>query len=155
MSKTAPHRLHLQKVPTGGPGWRRAKALRIARFLIPEDRRASLCESQSISYKDKRGPRYAPAKRWRIISRPTADLHIRCLPYLIIKLEQTEIAIRFHATYTIPGEKANESDKLLRERFKRELRALTRRGPRPIAKEPVKEISNQDSTRKRDLNLIF
>ena len=91
-----------------------------------------------IFYKDKRGPEYPPAKRWRIQNREAADLLTKCLPHFIIKRDQAEIAIKFQSTYKVPGERTSESDRLLREKLRHELQALTRRGPKGTAGETAK-----------------
>jgi len=57
----------------------------------------------------KRPPNSADADRWRIQSYPAADLLTKCLPHFIIKRDQAEIAIRFQATYKIPGQRASHS----------------------------------------------
>jgi len=52
---------------------------------------------------DRRGPRYAPAKRWRIQNRDASDLLERCLDHFIIKRKQAEIAIHFWKLYVPYG----------------------------------------------------
>jgi hypothetical protein len=100
--------------------------------------------------KKKRGPEYAHAKRWRIQNAPAAELLIKCLPHFIMKRPQAEIAIRFQRTKPIPGARSSESDRVLREEFRQQLRGLTRRGPRPTAKEITTEPS-----KKRDQADLF
>jgi hypothetical protein len=86
---------------------------------------------------NKRPPTRADADRWRIQSYPAAELLKRCLDHFIIKKDQAEIAIKFQATYKIPGQRASYSTKLLREELRQQLLALTAPGP----KRPPKEVA--------------
>jgi hypothetical protein len=81
-------------------------------------------------YKKKRGPEYAPAKRWRVQSFEAKDLLALCLDHFIIKKEQAEIAIEFQRTFTIPGARITLQDIDIRQALKERLQALTRRGPK-------------------------
>ena len=87
----------------------------------------------------KQNPRQAHAKRWRLEGQDVCNLLRMCLPHFIIKREQAEIAIRFQGTFGKRWERVNETDRLLREELKRNLQALTKRGPRPAVKEPAKK----------------
>jgi len=95
---------------------------------------------------------YAPVKRWMLTSWPAANALKRCLPYLICKREQAEVAIEFKETFGLRGTRISEADRKRREELMVKLRALTRTGPRieserPVKKSPqgnlfAKEISN-------------
>jgi hypothetical protein len=86
---------------------------------------------------EKRPPNRADADRWRIQSYPAAELLKKCLDHFIIKRDQAEIAIRFQATYKVPGQRASHSTKLLREELRQQLLALTATGP----KRPPREVA--------------
>ncbi len=81
--------------------------------------------------RDLRGPKYAPAKRWRIQSQEASDILARCLNEYIIKRKQAEIAIQFWNVYSKRiGSRVSETVRMKSEELRLELRALTKRGPR-------------------------
>jgi hypothetical protein len=87
--------------------------------------------------RDPRGPKYAPARRWRLANADAADFLAECLRHFIAKREQAEIGVHFWKIYGPSRSKTSETDRMLCEELRLRLRSLTRRGPRPLP-EPTK-----------------
>lgn len=75
--------------------------------------------------------RWRSCHHWRIGSAQAADVLRGALPYFVLKREQAEIALAFHATQRRRGVKGTpQSVKDEREVLKSKLRVLTARGPK-------------------------
>jgi hypothetical protein len=101
--------------------------------------------------KKKRGPEFAHAKRWRIQNQEAAEFLMKCLPHFIIKKRQAEIAIKCEGTYKKRGERINEGDRLHRERLRKELLSLTKRGKKTTP-EAIKVREEENLFTKRLVN---